>query len=279
VSVTASAAGAAPVTLRRVTIADSSSSESSNFHGAALNIAPGADVLLEGCVITRNDASRDGSAIFADVGSRLRLTRGTSVTSNNGTGVYFLGERLALQDAYITGNAAERYGGGIYAQASAGGLERTWVVVNGSVVAGNRAGAGGGGIALGSGARLNLSDSALYRNAAPVGGAVGGLAGSCMVLATRVSFTGEWKATLAVTSCAGPPAAAVYAARCALACFYHHVLSSAVLHLVLQAYWCGRLLCLPPSFQVMCSRTNTFLPSPCCSAFLQVTTPLRRVGV
>jgi predicted outer membrane repeat protein len=174
------------VTLRRVRI-----SNSSGTHGTALNIAQGADVVLEGCVITGNNGGGSGSAIWADVGSQLRLGKETYVTSNNGTGVYFLGERLTVQGASVTGNAAAEFGGGIYAEAAAGGLSRTLVVINSSIVAGNKAGSAGGGIALGRGARLNLFDSDLYRNAAPVGGAVGGLSGSCLVTATRVNFTGE----------------------------------------------------------------------------------------
>jgi hypothetical protein len=190
VDVMTSAAGGAPVTLRRVTV---TRGRGKGTVGAAVSIAKGAEVVLEGCHITRNDAKGDGSAVSAAAGSTLQL-RDTRITSNNGTGVYFQGRNLTILNSSLTGNAAV-YGGAIYAAAATSGLERTWVVLKSSVVAGNRATKAGGGIALGPGARLQVEGSSLYRNAAPEGGAVAGMLGSCLVNAAGTKFTGNGTTT------------------------------------------------------------------------------------
>jgi hypothetical protein len=193
VNVITSTAGGAPVTLRRVTIQGGQGSD-----GTAVNISSNAEVLLEECRFTGNNASGHGSVVSAGQGTTLTL-RDTNITSNNGSAVHFVGTSLTVTGSRLTGNAASVRGGGIYAAATAGGLARTRVLVTNSIVAGNRAGEAGGGIALGEGARLELRGSSMSRNSARVGGAVAGLLGSCLVSANDTSFTGEeWNRALGI---------------------------------------------------------------------------------
>ncbi|MGF1473226.1 MAG: choice-of-anchor Q domain-containing protein [Rubrobacteraceae bacterium] len=122
-------------------------------------IAGGAEVTIEGIMITGGDADGSGQA-------------------DEGGGIYNEGT-LTVNSSTISGNSADGDGGGIYE-------EEATLTVNDSAVRGNSAGSNGGGI-YEEEATLTVNDSAVRGNSAFAGGGIYNLAGTLTVDRSTIS--------------------------------------------------------------------------------------------
>ena len=153
------------------------------------------NTLIRGNKALGNDADMGGGGLYNNGGGTIALGAGVRVVTNSATGtsgsgggvLNNVGATLTVTDATISGNTANRAGGGIedasgtatvisnatidnnivnMAPGNGGGIHQAGggdISISGGSVSSNSAGAEGGGVWIGSGGTLTLTDRAMIR--------------------------------------------------------------------------------------------------------------------